>query len=283
VSTPFDNFDPNTTRWNPQNAWALAESSRIAYESNLPAPAPGQTTQDVMKAALANSGFNAPNFQLITQQDSQCFVAGDDQKVVVSFRGSANFGNWISDFEAIPKIFLVGMFVHKGFDDALDLVWDDVKAAIGTFRDKGQSLWFTGHSLGAAMACLAVARWILIDRATANGLYTFGQPRTGSVSFEQTFDGQFGTKTFRFVNDSDIVTRVPPREMGYKHVGQVMFFDDKGILQNDDHWWNKFLETVQVDIDSLGAPADIIKNHAIELYVKRMQANLARGAQLTWT
>lgn len=275
MSNPFDNFDPNTTRWNPQNAWALAVASKLAYES----------TADAMKAALSDAGFNAANFQLITKGDSQCFVASDDEKVVVSFRGSANFGNWISDFDAVPKPFQIGMFVHKGFDDALDLLWDDLTAAIGQYRtrEKGQSLWVTGHSLGAAMACLAAARLILINRATVNGLYTFGHPRTGSVSFERAFDAEFEAKTFRFVNDSDVVTRVPPREMGYQHVGRLMFFDNKGVLQNDDHWWNKFLETVQVNMDSLGAPADIITNHEIALYVQHMKDNLVRGSQLTWT
>lgn len=53
----------------------------------------------------------------------------------------------------------------------------------------------------------------------AKGLYTFGQPRTGDREFARKPDADFEQQTFRYVNNNDIVTRVPFRAMNYSHVG----------------------------------------------------------------
>ena len=42
------------------------------------------------------------------------------------------------------------------------------------------SVWYTGHSLGGALASLATAQ-MRRQEVPVDGLYTFGQPRTGSL------------------------------------------------------------------------------------------------------
>jgi triacylglycerol lipase len=286
VPGPFDSFNPNTTCWDANNALALATASKFAYETRLPAPVPPQTLSDVMKAAVQGAGFAVTNFQLLTKDDTQCFVAGDNQQVVVCFRGTENIQNWLTNVQIWLHPFPVGM-VHTGFYDALDLVWDDLNAVIEHFQDNAQSLWFTGHSLGASLATLAVARLIFEQHRPINGLYTFGQPRTGNFIFGNGFDTEFEDKTFRFVNNDDLVTRVPPRELGYSHVGQTLFFDEHGVLQNDDHFWNRFLVAVDVGVEGMVNVDSNIAEHNIQLYIDNTQKYVddvaaGRRAPLTW-
>jgi len=270
MNTPFDNFNPNTTRWTPTNALALANAAQLAY-SDAPAAA----------AKLQAWGFDPARFEFLNRKDTQGFVTGNDKMILVSFRGtqSNDIWDWMTDCDVVLHPFLAGM-VHNGFYGALHDVWEDLNAAINRFQDKAQSLWFTGHSLGAALACLAVARLVFEQHTPINGLYTFGQPRTGDFAFSRDFDHEFGDKTFRFVNDCDIVTRIPPRVMGYSHVGQLLFFDDQQNLHNDDHWWNKFLIEVKVGIEGLKRPPTIVEDHAIQLYIDNMSKNLK--TPLTW-
>lgn len=52
--------------------------------------------------------------------------------------------------------------VHEGFKDALNEVWDDkLSAYLQKLHSEkpARTLWFTGHSLGAALATLAADRY----------------------------------------------------------------------------------------------------------------------------
>ena len=64
-------------------------------------------------------------------------------------------------------------------------------------------MYFTGHSLGGALAILAAT---LISPTRHGAVYTFGAPRVANYKFF------FGLKMpiFRVVNSADIVPRVPP-------------------------------------------------------------------------
>jgi triacylglycerol lipase len=276
MNAPFDAFNPNTTRWVPANALALAHAAKLAYSS----PA-------IVKRKVTSWGFAPSKFKFITSAhrkpllDTQAFVAGTDEMIVVSFRGTQpdNADDWLTDLDALLRPFSPGR-VHKGFYDALDIVWEQVFATVEKFQDNAQSLWITGHSLGAALACLATARTVFERRHPVGGLYTFGQPRTGDTEFARSFDGEFGNKTFRFVNDQDIVTRVPPRALFYEHVGRLLFFDGQGRLQNDDHFWNRFLMEVEVDFESMVKPKEVITDHSMDHYIGNLAKNL--NTPLTW-
>lgn len=76
----------------------------------------------------------------------------------------------------------------------------------------------------------------------------------GDKAFARNFNLDFKTRMFRFVNNNDVVTRVPTRKTGYRHVGQVLTFDSNGKLQTDLHFWNQFLDRVFGRIADLGQP-----------------------------
>jgi pimeloyl-ACP methyl ester carboxylesterase len=108
--------------------------------------------------------------------------------------------------------------VHRGFREALDLVWDDVARALG-----GRPCRFAGHSLGAALATLAAARYPAVGP-----LYTFGSPRVGDAAFAESVR----VPCYRFVNNSDFVTGLPP-PVRYRHVGELVHFDERGVLRRE--------------------------------------------------
>lgn len=260
---PFDAFQSDTARYSGDNATALARAARLAYN-----PA-GECEAHAAQWKFARC-------RLIDRRETQCLVLGNDAAIVVAFRGTepAKLRDWMSDLD-IQFVDAPFGLVHCGFKLALSHVWDELNACVAAFQDKGQSLWITGHSLGAALATLAAARWREADKPV-HGLYSFGAPRVGNRAFERSFDQDFGARNFRFVNNADLVTRVPLRAMGFSHAGTLLYFDGKGKLQSDPGFWDTFVNRMQARIDDLGklGAADL-KQHSIDRYVTLCDKNRA--------
>lgn len=215
----------------------LATALHLASAAELIYAEPGVVER------MAVQTWQYGRFRFFDVETTQCFVAADARAVLVCFRGTeANrVEDWIANigFDLIPGP--LGGRVHKGFYDALSCVWQLLDSEVGRLQNAGKrSLWVTGHSLGAALATLAVARWREAGRHVS-GLYTFGQPRTGDHVFARNFDFTFRPHTFRIVNDLDVVTRVPPRALGYQHLGTFIYFTDSGTMSDDIRWWRWFL------------------------------------------
>ena len=102
MNAPFDTFNPNTTRWSGANALALAHAARLAYE-----PAAK------IKVQVTDWGFPAGRFKFIESEndnsllDTQAFVAGNDEMILVAFRGTqpTELKDWLTDLEAILRPF----------------------------------------------------------------------------------------------------------------------------------------------------------------------------------
>ena len=164
--------------------------------------------------------------------------------------------------------------VHRGFDGALNKVWPDVTNYVRSIRKKNQKLWYTGHSLGAALATLAAARWRLVEGVPVQGLYTFGHPRTGNKEFAESLDSALPGLVYRFVNNNDVVPRVPMRKMGYQHVGRFVYFTAKGTITNRISVWQRRLDRVKGRISDLGKPGtDGVKDHDMSRYVRLVRKN----------
>lgn len=244
------------------NATFLAHASDIAYKD-----------KPAVRKIMRSWGFRRCKF--ISVNNTQLFVAGSNEAVIVSFRGTEkNLADWFNNTKVVLTGGPLGM-IHEGFGLALADVWSKLLDAVKDYQDKGQGLWMTGHSLGAALATLATAKYI--ERATpVRGLYNFGSPRVGNGDFAKNFNAEFREKTFRFVNHHDIVTRVPPRLfLGYRHVGQVYYFDDDGTLEADPNAWSRFVDTLSGTFDhfrkQIGDKAvDAITDHSMTHYIAKL-------------
>lgn len=149
--------------------------------------------------------------------ESQGLILEDSSVVVVAFRGTDSTADWLGNMKIAPRtVDSFGGGLHDGFFDAYEDVASIVADAVA--RADGKVLWFTGHSLGGALA--VVAALTHRDRDIA-GVMTFGQPRLLGTRPAGLMNERFGRDYQRFVNRNDIVTRIPP---GYRHAGILRRF-----------------------------------------------------------
>ena len=115
--------------------------------------------------------------------------------------------------------------VHRGFKREVDDIWPDLEA---TLQDESRTVWFTGHSLGGAMATICAGRCQLSEIAAVPfETITFGSPRVGTKRYVKHTD----LHLVRWVNNNDIVTRVPPTWLQYRHMGNRMYLDRHGRVR----------------------------------------------------
>jgi len=249
-------FDPVATTYSPANAYALAKMSQLSYGPSA----------DIM-AGCATFGFN--HFQFFGEEipEPAAFLAASDTAIVACFRGTADFQDIVSDI----RIHLTGGplagKVHDGFLHDLSGFWLELLQAILDQQSAARSLWFTGHSLGAALATLAAAR--TLERGLLiNGLYDYGSPRCGDGTFATAFDAKFD-QAYRFVYCQDVVTRAPPRLFGYRHVGEVKYIDRNCQITGALGGWAEFLREVDYTMEELRQKQlSAIGDHNIANYIR---------------
>ncbi|MFC7328669.1 lipase family protein [Marinactinospora rubrisoli] len=260
-------FDHTTTSYGLPHAHCLAQAAALAYKE-----------PDEVVARAAEWGFpEASSFEVAHRppfplQDTEAFVAASDRMIVVAFRGTepTELRDWLSDANApmVPHSSGRGM-VHFGFAEALDAIYPQVLDAVTAARTSGQTLWFTGHSLGGALAMLAAARMHFDDPGLlADGVYTFGQPRTGDGELSAAYDEAFRGRMFRFVNNNDVVPQLPPPPV-YRHVAKEMYIDSAGKLgDKKPSLIGRATDSLRGHTADLFAPgSDGIRDHFIKSYL----------------
>jgi triacylglycerol lipase len=213
------------------NAKVLGQAAAMAYQ-----------TAAACERWAVSQGFSPGTLECFDADDTQGFIVQNDTDLVVAFRGTEPKRpmDWLSDGRVIhaPWAHRVGK-VHTGFYHALEVVWRSGQEVLPKrLANRGnRRVWITGHSLGGALAELCAARASFDPRITAvpiEAVYTFGQPRVGDDEFAHLLHDKMGVSVFRFVNDRDIVPRVPFFGMGYRHFGAQIFFDEAGKATNTD-------------------------------------------------
>jgi triacylglycerol lipase len=254
----------------------------LAVATRLAAAAELIYAESETVALTATERWKSTEFHFLDVESTQCFVTADDRNILVCFRGTETdeVHDWIVDITCDMVEGPLDGRVHAGFYEALSCVWYQLDEEVCRLQsEQPRQLWVTGHSLGAALATLAVARWRERDRPVA-GLYTFGQPRTGDRTFARNFDFAFRPHAFRIVNHLDIVTRAPPRSLGFHHAGTFVYLDEEGKLTHDMCWWQRFLEGWHGAIETiLDWGREGIQDHRMTNY--RQQLEAARDSQVT--
>lgn len=274
---PFKLFNPdpnpNPSSYRSINALALAYAANLAYEDK---------NKVISKAR--SWGFTNVNFLSGNHTDTQAFVAGNENYVVVAFRGTQELHDVWTDLQATLVQDPNGHLVHKGFAESLDDIWTKLDETIQSYCTNGRSVWFAGHSLGAALATLAADRFYPRVKNKPKGVYTFGSPRVGNEEFAVAYDRKYVDVTFRFVNNDDLVTRVPHRlPLGYKHVGTLRYFDARGQLHESLSAWKSFLDKWEGRVESLltGRGLADVDDHHMPCYVKLIQDHFDHNTPVT--
>jgi hypothetical protein len=153
---------------------------------------------------------------------NSALVGTTETEVVLAFRGTLpidtddwddfveSIRDWVNDGEAnlVEAEYTVGL-VHQGFNHSLDLLWDDVLAAVEAQHAATKlPVVVTGHSKGGALASLAAMR-LQKDAAITPDVYTFGSPRAGNTLFAKDYNSKI-LDSWRFENKDDLVPHLPP-------------------------------------------------------------------------
>ena len=161
-----------------------------------------------------------------------------------------------------------GGHVHSGFQSELDELLGEIKKELDHNENLKirKDVYITGHSLGGAMATIAAAR----QSARVRELFTFGSPRVGGREFT---DYCF-VRHHRFVNNNDIVTRIPPRFLMYRHDGEERYFNCYGQLRNPTGWQRSkdMARGVWYNLKDLKV-FDSFMDHGIDNYVLLVKRN----------
>ena len=161
---------------------------------------------------------------------AQCHAVWNKEEYILCFRGTEpdELSDVLADLNAIPRGSMTHGWVHSGFRNELDKLWEQLVEHMNKHQKK--KIYVTGHSLGAAMATVATSR--IEEFRGVEQLTTFGSPRVGTRSFVK----HIKTPHKRVVNNNDIVTRVPLWLMGYKHHGDLTYINFYGNVRKLTLW-----------------------------------------------
>ena len=256
-------LDVSSTQYSIQNAYILAQLSKIAYQSKE-----GATN------ALKNTGFEL--VESFSKNHTQAMIITSKNSIIVAFRGTSSVNDLIDDFKIELVPFTGDTKVHLGFKEGVDAIYTELFKRLSSLLDGKKTFWITGHSLGAAEATLFNLKLRMDHDLGALGCYTYGAPRLGDKKFEKLYTNYHASFTFRHVNGNDIVTRIPPRIMGYRHVGKFQYFDVDGKLQEDPKFWQLFKDRVKDIWRSCKnwRQLESLKDHKIDNYLAAIKTNL---------
>jgi hypothetical protein len=180
TNTPLDSHRANPL--------ALAYFSHIAYHR-----------LDRIERTLLRDG--ALSVVLYNRNDTQGFLVEFDNCYVLSFRGTETkkWRDLVTDF----SIWLVkyrGMLVHSGFLTAFRSVEKELGRDLQKAVQSKKRIFYTGHSLGGALAMLACSL------VKPDSMYTFGCPKLGKFGR----DYLYGIDVIQYQHYEDWVPHLPP-------------------------------------------------------------------------
>lgn len=198
----------------PEQLLTFANISAITYED------PKES-----KNKFKSFGFTIVEFFNI--EGAQAYLLKDMNGIhVLSFRGTevTQKSDVLADLKAGKNLEACGGKVHVGFKGEINKVWPAITVSLANI----DSVYVTGHSLGAAMATIAASR----IQTKVKALITFGSPRVGDKDFVKSV----AVDHYRVQNNCDDVTKVPFRLMGFDHHGTHKYMNYYGEFRDLTPW-----------------------------------------------
>lgn len=273
MAAPAPAIDHHTTGYSLDHAYWMCQAAALAYQD-----------ESAVEEEAGHWGFDrvrhhhtefTPPFPL---QDTQAYTIASDSMIITAFRGTqpAQIRDWLSDVTTPPWPGPARKgFVHYGFGEALESIYPSVLSALTELRDSNQSVWFTGHSLGGALAMLAGCKLHFeAPGLLADGIYTYGQPRTCDRILAAAHDKAFARRMYRFVNNNDIVPHLPP-EPAFHHVGALRYIDSKGKVRESMPLFGHVADRARgLTADALAPTSDGVRDHFAGSYIAALGRNL---------
>lgn len=213
--------------FNRANAWLFSELSRLIYLRG------GNETNDALQTAARNRFLHQVGLSecwFYNGKHIQCSIITTlpEHKqpfTVLVFRGTqGTISNWLFNLSTALTAWPAGGQVHKGFSLLLMEAWEEIQFQL---KKISGPLYYTGHSLGGALAVLTASL------KKPDAVYTFGSPRIGNHEFVER------TKhlhIYRVVNPRDIVAGISPIP-GMLHVGATHWLANSKEFDSRRSWF----------------------------------------------
>ena len=200
--------------------------------------------------------------------------------VIVAFRGTMHAIDWLTDIEAWYSSFSQLRWldapgqgrVHHGIASACESIAGLLSQELDAYR--GWPIILTGHSLGGAIAQLFAG----CVAARLHSVYTFGGPRAGDGRWAEICGAfppgsQLGQRTYRVVNQIDIVPRSPGLACGYRHAGVQILLTPSWTYWVSPPWWLRLYADFRAVLsDARTRKFGLLADHHIGLYAQRLGA-----------
>ncbi len=208
--------------------------------------------------------------KLIAINNAECLIVTLQKQLWIAFRGTqpTQLNDIKADLDLFKEKSESAGEVHGGFKQEVDELWEEVLKELNhneTLKNS-RDVYFCGHSLGGAMATIAAARY-----TETKELFTFGSPRVGGKTFVNTCV----VPHYRFVNNNDLVPKVPPSILGFKHDGFEMYFNSNSKLALGYTFWQDMWDLVKgfVSAWSKFKFFDGLTDHGMEGYIYLVDKN----------
>ncbi|WP_198008789.1 lipase family protein [Methylocystis rosea] len=215
---------PRDFDWQPANACPITKDFKV---------------EDYAFGQLIWSTFTLEFKKTVTEPFGCLVKSKTDGSLYLVFRGSKSLADFEVDIEFKPVAYSAptpnpppGILVARGWYAVYTGLVEALDAQLKTIGSK--PLTITGHSLGSALATLAVP--LAASHNIAALHYNSASPMVGLKPFHDYYEN-LKVQTFRLVNTADTVPNLPPKRSGdYQHVGiEVPFNADYGAEKKTHH------------------------------------------------
>lgn len=150
--------------------------------------------------------------KLIRIDNAECLILTCHDTIIVSFSGTkiSELDDLVTDLK-FWKEKLENIFVHKGFLEYYYKLKFPVLREIKKLKKVKKHIYWTGHSLGGALATIFAFVY------KEGVVYTYGKPKIGDKNFANQINKTI--KCYRIYNNLDIVPKLPPGFLKYAHEG----------------------------------------------------------------
>ena len=170
----------------------------------------------------------------------------------VVFNATDSPQDWAQNLRFVKKRVTIGgksVKVHSGFYHKLmsvqEQLFDHIKTA--------NSIIFSGHSQGGALAQLAAIIFKSEYPDCKVACYAFGSPRVGNSDFVSLYNKEVYT-SYRVYYNLDPVPALPPRLFGYRHTKNALWVDPvrQCIIRGDRPEVAHYESVIRLIIKALG-------------------------------
>ena len=219
-------------------------------------------------AGLLAYEIGFPEIRFYDRDGAQAYIFANRHDAVVTCRGTEphDWNDVRADLDLGTSVAETVGWVHRGFKREVDDLWPRLEQAL---VNNTRPLWFTGHSLGGAMAAICAGRCKLsYIRSNPQALFTFGSPRIGN----RRYVNYVQIEAHRWVNNNDIICRVPPAWLGFRHKGHEVYLNAYGKIRRLTTWqrvkdrWRGFIRGLRE------RRFDHFADHSIGQYVEHIRS-----------